>query len=481
MPRANKLVLIFLVILAVTEITSVALYGSITGFEHNGTLWFRDTTRALIALTGIAGLLLLPRGDRWFPRFHWIPLTCFAYLLFWGTFMVLNAKSEHNYSVFIMERFADEDRLIPNLPGSIVKTVTAGFVLEIGAIFLFLLMIARSVESRSWRGIMISFGLCAILVAIIGLGHKILNIPTVWGIPDKEAPQTFFAPFLYAANAAAFMNLGLPVVMAIALHTQREKGVQPEFFAWILGIAVLTGGILAAASKAGAIIMLAQLLFFLILEFKTFREAWTQRKRGSGLGMEKTLVLGAVATIFLVLSALSAGYLVDRFGRFFTEIDEQGSASTITGRVAMIKKTAALAFDDEDQPWAGLGAGSFRHAINFYIRPSDTEIIEGGKSWRQAHCDPVQTVWEWGFLGALAWFIFGIGAYLRGWYLLITHKIPEGSAYLVKAILIALTGVGIHSCFDFPLSILSIHLVAVAFCGILWSLGHRHCESVEVA
>lgn len=100
------------------------------------------------------------------------------------------------------------------------------------------------------------------------------------------------------------------------------------------------------------------------------------------------------------------------------------------------------------------------------------EVAEAGR-FDETHCDPVQTIFEWGYLGALCWFILGIGAVVRGIYLVLKKLPPPEDTHLVKAMIISLVGVGIHSCFDFPLSLLSIHIIAVAFCTVLWTIARN--------
>lgn len=100
------------------------------------------------------------------------------------------------------------------------------------------------------------------------------------------------------------------------------------------------------------------------------------------------------------------------------------------------------------------------------------EVAEAGR-FDETHCDPVQTIFEWGYLGALCWFILGIGAVVRGIYLVLKKLVPPEDTHLVKAMIISLVGVGIHSCFDFPLSLISIHIIAVAFCTVLWTIARN--------
>ena len=460
--------IVFFAALACMELWMVSAFGSYMGFERNNTQIFREVTRIMIPLVGLLGIFLLPR----FRKFPLPPVTvivCFSYLLVWGTFMILNATADSDLTNYIPTVYPAKERLVPALDGSHAVSASKGYVWELIGVMIFIVMMTRSAESRAWRHIVTALASCAIFVSIVGIVHKSLNIATVWGIPDISGPASFFAPFIYNANAAAIMNMGFPVILCLALQTQREKGIQGTFFGWTLAAGIVFVGILAAASKAGAIILIFQLLCFISWEFNTILDALRQRRRGKKMSTEKKFVLAAIATLFGALGLISVGYLNSRVQEFSRSLSEEGKADTIDGRLAIIRFTLEKSFDAIDPVWEGHGPGSFRHTIIYYMKPADIEVAQAGR-FDETHSDPVQTIFEWGYLGALCWFTFGIGAVVRGAYLVFKNKVPPEDIHLVKAIVISLVGVGIHSCFDFPLSLLSIHIIAVAFCAVLWAL-----------
>ena len=125
----------------------------------------------------------------------------------------------------------------------------------------------------------------------------------------------------------------------------------------------------------------------------------------------------------------------------------------------------------DEAGWHGFGAGTFRHLVPYFAVDEAAEGVAAGRWWH-GHSDPLQTLVEWGYLGALGWGFLGFGAMWCGWVLVRKRPPPvrTGDVALLRGIMIALAGVGVHSCFDFPLSIYSIHLVAMLLCATLFGV-----------
>jgi len=455
----------FFVILGLCLAWVIGAYGSPMGFALEGNDHFRQRSRWAIAIAGLAGIALLP-GRAIFPRVPLILWICFGFLILWGCFMVINAQSEMN--IYRTRWLMIKDRPFPNLPGSPVASATKKFTFEIIAVFLFIIAIARSTESAVWKKILTAFALASLSVALIGITHKILGFDTVWGYPDPDGqPELFFAPYVYNGNAASMMNLGIIIAFSLALTAYRNGGTSRRFYLWLTCGAVIGIGIIFAISKAGALILAGQLFLFALFERKTLLGIiQSKRRRKRKMSLEKKMALGASAIILAGFTIISSSSLNSRFQEMFEEIDDTGESSTIKGRLEMMQLMMKLSADPDEAYWHGTGPGTFPYLIPFYIpKESKLEVV-----WEYGHCDPLQTIVDWGYFGALAWFTIGIGGVARGSHLLLKRKVPQEDLHLVKGIIISLIGVGIHSCFDFPLSILSIHLIAISLCGILWTI-----------
>ena len=452
----------FLIILGLSLAWVIGAYGSPMGFPLEGNDIFRERSRWVIAIAGLAGIALLP-GKTICPRLPVLLWICFGFLILWGCFMVINAQSDMN--IYRTRWIMIKDRPFPDLPGSPVASATKKFTFEIITVFLFVIAIARSTESTVWKKILSGFALAALTVALIGTTHKILGIDTVWGIVDEQ-PETIFAPYVYNGNAASLMNLGIIIAFSFSLTAYKKNGTDLLFYLWLCCGAVIGMGILTAASKAGALILIGQMGLFALFEGKTLLSiVQSKRRKKNKLSLEKKMALGAAAIVLVGFTIISTGFLNTRFQEMFEDIEKTGEASTIDGRLEMMQLMTKISTDPNEAYWHGIGPGTFPYVIPFYRQDPESKIVG---VWEYGHCDPLQTIMDWGYFGALCWFTIGLGAVARGSYLLLKRMVPESDIHLVKGILISLIGVGIHSGFDFPLSIFSIHLVAISYCGILW-------------
>lgn len=447
---------------------AIGAFGSVqASFGHSATV-FRESARWLVLFAGITGLVLLPSSSG-IPKFPKIPLICFGVLILWGTFMVLNAKSDQQLQIFRM--IPNRSRLIDGAPGAVASTTAKGLVWEVGIVFVFCAMIVKSLESRAYRYILGGLALCGTVVAVVGVGHKLFGLETIYGLTTvngrpASVPETYFAPFVYNANAASLMNLTFVLSLGLACQSCRGSGFTKNFYLWVGSAMVTAIGVVAAASKAGILIMLFQMGLFAVVEGKYLWKVLKRSRLRERLSLEKKFLLGAVGIVFLGGLLLVMGPSIARFGLLMDDLADGGGAATVEGRGEVRGIVWELIKDP--QGWGGIGPGGFAHIYPYIIDP-DSEALSRSR-WHHAHCDPLQTILEWGYLGALAWFTIGIGGIVRVGYLRKKQLMPREFGHLAKALSIGLVGLGIHSTYDFPFSLLSIHLVALSCCMILWSI-----------
>jgi O-antigen ligase len=101
----------------------------------------------------------------------------------------------------------------------------------------------------------------------------------------------------------------------------------------------------------------------------------------------------------------------------------------------------------------------------FYTHHLGDEV---GGVWRFAHQDYLQTIVEWGWVGAALWavvFAGGVWLCFRN-----ARALPsgDGSRTLLFTAGLALCGIGLHALVDFPLQIASLQLYVVVFLGLGW-------------
>ena len=228
-------------------------------------------------------------------------------------------------------------------------------------------------------------------------GGKILGLETVWGIEDEYGqPDTIFPPYVYNGYAAAMMNMGIIIALSLALTAYRKDGTSRLFYFWLFCGAFIGVGILTAASKAGALILIGQLGLFVLLEGKTLLNIIrSKRRRKNKMSLEKKMALGAAAIIIAGFTIISVGGLNTRIQEFFDDVEDDGQASTIEGRVEMMKLMLNLSSDPEEAYWHGIGPGTFPYVIPFYRQDLESKIVG---VWKYGHCDSIQIVLTGGTL-----------------------------------------------------------------------------------
>ena len=481
----NPRLIVFYVLFAAAIGYSICAFGTAFASYGHADTEYRVLARWLVLAFSITGLLILPRKNL-LPKFPLIPLISFGVLIFWGLFMVINAEFDQLLKYYRLVEV--KDRPFESAPGSIAKTTSRGLVLEVAIILAFAVLVFRTLETKIWKSFVGAFAVTGMSVAIIGLGHKLLGMETIFGIESfngKEAklPELFFAPFVYNANAASLMNLTLAMSLGLFGQAHRKYGFSRICYFWLVSVMVTSVGVLAAASKAGILILLAQFALYAVLEFRYWWAVFKKKKRGSKKGkkkvvsVEKMLLKGVAVIIFVGFTILFVGPSVNRFGTLITEVsDNKEGSATIEGR-SRVRGVVWQLITDPERGWGGIGPGGFAHAYRYVVDPNDEILTKS--SWQYAHCDPLQTILEWGYIGAAAWFVIGIGGVLRVSILIYRGRICSSNKHLIKGLVIGLVGVGIHSTYDFPLSLFSIHVVAIAACMILWGIPDKELAEQE--
>lgn len=386
-------------------------------------------------------------------------------LLLFGWFMVVNASHEHDQETW--EFVAREGQMLPWAPGSIVHSRSLTMMIELSLVALALWAAVRSSEGSAWRGLL---GLLAILgaaVALVGLFHKSAGAPTIYWMNDESQPtNSFFAPYVYNANAGAFMNLCLPLAIGLALARVGDERRRARGIVWAIVAALLIAGVVVAASKGAIIVLLITVPTFLLWNGRWLRSLLDTFMAQRGRKLERLFLLGAFALLVLSLVAMGITYVLHRWNDFIGRFDDP-SETDITGRLGIVKLMYKMS-GPEEASWHGFGPGTFRHLVPYFNLGNGDEL---SGYWKHGHCDPLQTTVEWGWLGAAAWVTIGIGAVVSG-ILLLRQKslLTPQEVPLVRGMIFALVMVGVHSCQDFPFAIYSIHLSAILLCGICWGL-----------
>ncbi|MDP0491445.1 MAG: O-antigen ligase family protein [Verrucomicrobiota bacterium JB023] len=254
----------------------------------------------------------------------------------------------------------------------------------------------------------------------------------------------------------------------MAFSSIEDESKRPWLMYWTMVSVMIGAAILGTASKAG--MLLAPLVVSLSVFWNRQRLVWklkTANKSTKGR-LERVFFVSITVLLGLLLLVFGIERAIDRWEDFLARFEEADRKS-VDARQGMMLLMLRMAGANEGS-WHGFGPGSFVHLVPHFTATGDEEVIPG--VWLHGHSDPLQTLVEWGWLGFLAWAVLGLGAIVCGFLLLrqrdqlLTREEPP----LVRAMLIALLVTGIHSSFDFPLSIYSIHLLAMILVALLWGL-----------
>jgi hypothetical protein len=429
-----------------------------------------DAILSLECVTAAAGLLWgvdLVRQRRW-PSIP-LPVVCAAFwILLQGWWMAYNAKSVFDESFMT---FAGIPAKWKHLPGASDGPAAFHIMVRISALMTVLFVTCDLAASTRWtRKLVTCLALSGIATALIGIWQKSShNSLKIW--PVDEVPDTVFGSYWYHGNAGALLNMAWPLVLGQVVWCFQGEGRHLEKALWTVSLFAMLAGVLLNVSKAGHAIacvlgFLALMLMLLRLKPLVAEIGWKH------FAAYTTLILAALVVLIVMIEP-------DRsITRWKEYLARAGSDSRlVTGRAALQMLPEGGMF--------GFGPGSFKGAFN------ERMVALGEKPvaiWRYAHNDPLQYVFEWGYIGAIAWVVI--------WLLPLKFAIKNlyGSAraalglepkrtrrsrqrwdrsyeslrqHLLQGVGIGLIGVLIHACIDFPLQIMSLQLWALALAGIL--------------
>jgi O-antigen ligase len=387
-------------------------------------------------------------------------------LLVLGWAMTLNARSIYDSDFFL---FVSRRNILPSAPGSVDAAISAAWMLRATLLIGVTLMIIDLTRDsvwllRLWWTIAITGG----SIALLGLIQKATGAAMIfWGPPGPRGPyETFFATYFYHANAGAYLNLVLPLILGQTVWVLMRPS-RPAVKAVSLTLALLVIGAVAANTSRMAQLVGAVLLLLLLLGFIRA----VLRKRG--VIEHKALLLGSLLVVFTLFAIARASHLdqpLKRWSELSSQLPED--ARWLAWRAAQ----RALG----DAGWLGFGPGTFRVIFPYYTNGLGSNI-EG--IWRFLHEDYLQTILEWGWLGSVLWALFFFG----GIAVAIRNLLKPGKAVawrpryrvLLPVTILALLGIALHGLVDFPFQIASLQLYVAVYLGICW--GSTRWEGKDAA
>lgn len=398
----------------------------------------------LLWLAGCAARKVRPAT----PRILWVSA---IFLFLQGWWLNLNAMSYYDTEEF---RFVPVPNLLSFAPGSIDLMQSVPLMIRITGLLGIVCFVAELSTREVWRRrIWLTVGVTGGMLILYGLIQRMLGAPMIFWELGRTG-ENFFATYYYHGNAAAFINLVLPLIAGLTLLAFRGKASNSARAFWIPVSLISIAGAVAAASKAGMLITLGMMAVFAIWRGKFLKEAWS---RVDSVGVRVMTVIG-LGGVLVVLGWFGWTRMIQRWS---PEVWMTGSAGT---RLLTYQTCLAML---ADSGWWGFGPGNFSIAFPHYTAALGSKI-EG--FWRFAHQDYLQTLIEWGLVGGAVWSILFLGGLVAGvrCYRKQAKLLSTADRTLLFTTLLALFGVAMHAFVDFPLQIASLQFYTAVYLGLAW-------------
>ena len=430
-------------------------------------------------ITGLAFLAAICVGlwlwgclaERRFPRIPWPCLAAGGFLLAEGWWMAFNAHTIFRPGFPLQP---DPRTLWPAAPGSVDGWTSCDMMIRVTALLAVMCAacdLARAPvwRMRFWWTIVLTGGALALfgLVEKAGLSHLALS--------QMEAQQGFpFATYNYHGNAGAYLNLVIPAALGLAL-LRTQKAPRERIVLWGCLVACLVGAVVNVSRGA-------QLVTLIVLGITgTLLLAGRISQTIQHVRSPAAFVVAAV--ILVACLAGIGGREMRRWSSIGSDVQSDSSRPLAWGiGWAMARDAGPL----------GSGPGSFkirfphtRHMNReIYSRWIMTEYVPGQRvsMWSNLHQDYLQTIIEWGWVGAAAWGLLLFGGLARLWvFALRPAKImPVSDRFLVCCSAAALTGICLHALIDFPFQVASLELYTALYLSFAWGdwSNHRNQEGI---
>ena len=422
------------------------LYGGATA----GSIALINAILALVFIFWVISLLV----DRRAPFVPASLAMIVGVILLQGWWMALNAHSIYDR---VFRWFLPVAPFFPQLAGSTDYVLSSAMMVRVTALISVIVLVADMVARSSWllrlwTTVVISGG----AVASLGLVQKASGAKMIFWQPPIWPPlDTFFATYVYHANAGAFLNLVLPATVGLVcwLFMRSERRVARAFL--IAGAVIV---LLAIVSNTSRMAQAIAGLLLIVLLVTVARPLVARAVRAE----KSVLIIGTIIFAIVIFAIAQAAHLDRPLARWRAvaqnlPVDQRWAAD----RAAVSGIADAGAF--------GLGPGVFRAVFPRYQQASQGKV-QG--TWRFLHNDYLQTILEWGWVGSFSFavlFFGGIAVGLRNY-----RKAEVWSSrqrILLACVVLALGGVALHATVDFPLQIYSIQLLVATYLGICWGSG----------
>ncbi len=378
------------------------------------------------------------------------------FLLVQGWLAIANPQGTYDRLAF---EFTTLKQWLPFGPGVIDRVDAIPVMIRESGLLGVVCFVTDLARRPAWRTrIWWTAGLTGVALVLCGLGMKVWGYHITSYLDPSMIGWNSFAFYYYHANAGAYINIVLPLAAGLAALAFLQPHAEGRRALWLPGTVICVAGSVATLSKGAMVISLVLAVILAAWFIRRGREKGAFNLSPAGMVVT---VLGAVAVLGAMLS-LSWGGAMARWGEF-----EHSDAGMSAHNFRLVAWLVCTRMFPDSGVW-GFGAGNFTIAFPHYTGDLGKEIFG---VWIYAHEDYLQTIIEWGFIGAAVWAVVFFGGIWTGWRTLGNTPMADEENVLLTMALLSLAGVAAHSLFDFPLQIASIQFYTATLLGLCWGSG----------
>ncbi|MCX6849037.1 MAG: O-antigen ligase family protein [Verrucomicrobia bacterium] len=317
----------------------------------------------------------------------------------------------------------------------------------------------------------VTFG--GFVTAVAGLWLQTsADLAALWQV--KHIPKFVFGLFWYHGNTAAFLNLSWPVSLWLCLlllhHGLRTFRQQMALAFLMVAVMVQIIAVFVIISKVGHFLLIFEVVLLCVAGFVV----WRPHFETLPFSKKRLALFALIAVGLLVLGAWlsGAGAMLGRWDNFSQRHFDDPAR----------RHAALMALQiGADYGWTGTGPGTFEWVAAHYT-PLDPMLQEG--RWRHAHNDYAEIFAEWGWPGALFFFLL-LALPGRRLFSALRQAFIKDSHYRMsferRAGLIcfstAIISLLLHAVVDFPLQIDAIRPLFAAMVGSVFAMTSTSANS----
>jgi O-antigen ligase len=339
-----------------------------------------------------------------------------------------------------------------------------------------------SSEPSTRRGFALVMVACGVAVAVLGLLQNATHARGIYWERGPRMPGAFFGPFYHHTSAGAYLNSVWPLAAGLAADCFRRGSRRLGLFCAAAALAILVahaGHISRFPQVVAALMILASVLWVRPWRFAgSASPRWGRWMLAGAAVAACAIVLGGrIGDIGSRWSILHASDLAGK-GRAVAAVPPEQWDARMRPDLFVPSEHANFILGDRgeayatavqaaaERPWFGWGPGGWMAAAAATTR--DPFIRTFFQMMQFTHEDFLQTVVEWGLIGAAGWAILVLGAVVRSARALRSR--PEFD-FVGAGAAVALAAVLTQSLIDFPMQIPAIQMNAVALAALAWSSG----------